>query len=66
MVVLTVAGRAAWFVKEFHFTTHSSKEPLRKIKPYQTKHRTGTFDYGSLNWAIIPKRKLQRKLKMDL
>lgn len=65
-MVLTVAGRAAWFVKEFRLTTHSSEEPLIKIKPYQTKHRTGTFDYVSLNWAIIPKRKRQRKLKMDL
>lgn len=61
-----MAGRAVCFVKLFYFTTHFSEEPLRKIKPYQAKHGIGTFGYVSLNWAIIPKRKCQTKLKMDL
>lgn len=42
-LVSTVAGRAAWLMKLFHFTTHSSEEPLRKIKLYQAKHRAGTL-----------------------
>ena len=64
-LVSTVAGRAAWPMKLFHFTMHSSEEPLRKIKPYQTKHRIGTFDYVNLNWVIPPKRKCcERKINL--
>lgn len=39
-------------MKLFHCTMHASEGPLRETKLYQTKHRTGTFDYVSLNWDI--------------
>lgn len=53
-------------MKLFHFTARSSEEPLRKIKLYETKHRTGTFDYVTLNCDNTPKRKCERKSKIDL
>lgn len=47
-LVLTVAGGASQPLKLSCFTIHASEGPLKKTKPYQTKHRTVSFDYVNL------------------
>lgn len=65
---MTVAGRAFWPLKLFLFTVHAHAcdRPLRTTKPYQTKHRTGLFDYINLNWDITLREYAVKELEIDL